>query len=129
MNINEAFPSNYLKASDLKGQDVRVTIDRITMEDIGGDHKPIVYFQGKEKGLVLNKTNGMNIAAMYGPETDGWAGNPVILYSTWVDFQGRSVEAIRVRPTPPQQSVQATQPPPPAEAVPTTDDLDDEVPF
>lgn len=129
MNINEAYPSNYLKASDLKGRDVKVIIGRIIMEEVGGDHKPIVYFQGKEKGLVLNKTNAMNIAALYGPETDGWHGNPVVLYSAWVDFQGRSVEAIRVRPSMPQQEVRQQQPAPPAEAVPATDNLDDEIPF
>lgn len=97
MNINDAFPSNYVKATDLKGKECTLTISRIAMEDIGGEHKVVAYFQGTEKGMILNKTNSMNIATLYGPETDGWVGKSVLLYPTWVDFQGRSVEAVRIR--------------------------------
>ena len=57
MDINSAFPSNYLKAADLRGGRVTVAIDSVVIENIGDEDKPIVYFQGKEKGLVLNKTN------------------------------------------------------------------------
>lgn len=98
MNINDAFPSNYLKAADLKGQTPTVTIADVRMEDIGDDRKPVIYFDGKEKGIVLNKTNATNISDAYGPETPGWRGKKVTLFTAWVDFQGRSVEAIRIRP-------------------------------
>lgn len=99
MRVSAAFPSNYIKASDLQGREVQVRIARIAMEDVGDDHKPIVYFNGKEKGLVLNKTNANNIALMYGDETDAWIGQIITLFTAWVDFQGKSVEAIRVKPT------------------------------
>lgn len=98
VNVNDVYPSNYLKAADLKKREVAVTIDRVVMEDLGGDHKPVAYFAGKEKGVVLNKTNSTNIASAYGPETDMWIGKSVILYPAWVDFQGKSMEAIRIRP-------------------------------
>lgn len=97
MRIDAAFPSTYLKAADLTGRNVQVTMNYVKMEDIGGDHKPILYFVGKEKGLVLNKTNSNNIMFLYGAETDEWSGKPVVLYPTMVDFQGKSVEAIRVK--------------------------------
>jgi len=103
MNVNDVFPSNYIKASDLRGSQVTVTMQRIQIEEVGDGPKPVLYFQGKDKGLVLNKTNANTIAGMYGPEMDGWAGRPVTLFATQVDFQGRQVEAIRVqiqRPTP-----------------------------
>ena len=106
MNINDAFPSNYLKAADLKGKVITVTMANVAHEKLGDDDKLILYFDGKEKGLVLNKTNANNIAAIYGPETDSWRGQRVALATAWVDFQGRSVEAIRVRP-PTQNSVNA----------------------
>lgn len=110
MNVNEAFPSDYLKAVDLQGREVPVIINQVQMETIGSDHKPVLYFMGKQKGIVLNKTNSMNIASVYGPETEAWTGKPVILYPAWVDYQGKSVQAIRVRPGTLNQPPMAPQP-------------------
>lgn len=137
MNINDAFPSNYLKAADLKGKVITVVMANVAHEKIGDDDKLILYFDGKEKGLVLNKTNANNIAAIYGPETDSWRGQKVALATAWVDFQGRSVEAIRVRPAQPGASVNAplNQPGGPRNfddqntTARETADLDDEIPF
>lgn len=128
MRITEAFPSQYLKAADLQKRTIRVVIDRVAMEDIGSDNKPILYFRGKDKGLVLNKTNANNIVYLFGEETDTWAGREIELFPTLVDFQGRQVEAIRVRPTsgngqvPPagRAATSDREPPPP---------LDDDIPF
>lgn len=100
MKVSSAFPSTYLKAADLEGRNIGVTMDYVKMEDIGGDHKPVLYFVGKEKGMVLNKTNANNITMVYGDESDDWRGGELTLYSAMVDFQGRSVEAIRVRARP-----------------------------
>ena len=113
MNIDSAFPSTYLKASDLGGKTPRVVMSHIKMEDLGGDHKPVLYFKGHEKGLVLNRTNSNNIAATYGTETDNWPGKEIWLYQTMVDFQGRSVDAIRVRTTPPPGAQQQHRKPDP----------------
>lgn len=97
MNINGAFPSTYLKAADLEGKNVKVTIRSVILEEVGQDRKPILYFEGHEKGLVLNRTNSNTISDAYGPETDDWRGATIELFPAMVDFQGRSVEAIRVR--------------------------------
>lgn len=102
-NINDAFPSNYLKASDLQGSQPVVTIDRVAFEPVGRDKemKPILYFTGKEKGLVLNKTNAKNIAHLCGSfQTEDWTGFAIRLYSANVEFQGDTVEAIRVKAAP-----------------------------
>lgn len=117
MNINQAFPSKYLAAADLQGREPTVMMNNITYEKVGDDNKPVLYFQNKEKGLVLNKTNAMTIASMYGPETDGWFGKPVTLIAVWTDYQGKAVQAIRIKPAfpnPQQQSqqMQAPQQPP-----------------
>ncbi len=123
MNIAEVFPSNYLKAADLQGREISVQIDRVEMESFGQDQKAIVYFRGKQKGVVLNKTNAMNIATAYGDDTDGWVNQPVVLFSVWTDFQGKSVQAIRIRPG----TVGAAQKAPPP---PQHDPMDDQtVPF
>lgn len=97
MNISGAFPSTYLKAADLQGRRVTVTIDKVVMEDIGGEHKPVLKFQGKDRGIVLNKTNANMIAEITGStETDDWKGAKITLYPTKTDFQGSRVDCIRV---------------------------------
>ena len=137
MDINAAFPSNYLKAADLQGRSIPVTISRVDVETVGDDRKPIVYFQGKEKGLVLNKTNATTIAMLYGQETDNWSGAAIKIFPTQVDFQGRQVAAIRVRMEPPKQSNTApaavaapeNSAPAPHNDQPLGQEIDDEIPF
>lgn len=97
MNINDQFPSKFLKAGDLNGSQIVVTIKDCIVEAIGEDRRPVLYFAGKEKGVVLNKTNATNVSEAYGPDTDEWTGKKVVLYTAYVDFQGRSVESIRIR--------------------------------
>jgi hypothetical protein len=100
VNINQAFPSKYLKASDLEGNTVIVKIADVKVEAVGRDQdtKPVVYFEGKKKGLVLNKTNSNKIAQIaQSHETDEWVGVTIAIYPTEVEFSGESVEAIRVK--------------------------------
>lgn len=97
MLVSEAFPTKYISAPDLKGSTVKVVIDRIESEKVGDDTKPVVYFQGKDKGLVLNKTNANAIAAGYGDDTNDWSGGELELFTVMTDFQGRPVEAVRCR--------------------------------
>lgn len=97
MRVSDAFPSEFLKAADLRDRNVLVVMDRVEMKDIGGDHKPILFFQGKDKGLVLNKTNANNIAMAHGDDTDDWSGKEVVLFPAMTDFQGKTVPCIRVR--------------------------------
>lgn len=76
-NINDAFPSKFLKASDLNGGQPVATIDRVAFEPVGRNRemKAVLYFRGKDKGLVLNKTNATKLTQMTGSsETDDWSG-------------------------------------------------------
>lgn len=112
MDINAAFPSQYLKAADLQGREIPVTMARVVMEKVGTDQKPVLYFQGKDRGVALNKTNSMTIASVYGSNTDTWPGKQVVLFPAWVDYQGKQVQAIRIRP---MYTGAAQQPAPPAQ--------------
>jgi hypothetical protein len=71
-----------------------------------------------------------------------WIGKPVTLFTVWTDFQGQSVEAIRVRPAaapqpqyqPAPPPMQAQQPPrfdnPPAHTeAPPSFTASDDIPF
>ena len=121
MNIDEAFPSKYISAADLQGREVVVRIARVTVEQLGRnndpkDNKPVLYFEGKQKGLALNKTNANTVKDVYGKETDNWIGKTIMLVQAWTDYAGKQVECIRVRPTrtngaaPPQWQAPASQP-------------------
>lgn len=155
MRVSDAFPSNYVKASDLQDKNVLVVISHVAMEDIGDDNKPVLYFQGKDKGMVMNKTNANNIATVYGDDTEDWTGKEIVLFPAMVDFQGRTVPAIRVRApqakdrrngngaprqaAPPARPAakpvqqlrpqQQAQPQDEENPAPNNDHLDDEIPF
>lgn len=97
MKISEEFPSTYLKASDLGGREIRVTMANVEREKIGTDTKLILYFKGKEKGLVLNKTNAYAIGDGYGEDTQDWYDQPLILFSIKTEYQGKIVDGLRCR--------------------------------
>lgn len=119
MNIDAAFKSAYLKHSDLAGKHVMVTMDRVEIETVGQgqdqETKPVLYFKGHERALVLNKTNAGSIAEIVGTkETDAWQGHRIVLYPTKTDFGGKRVDCIRIA-APPNGTPRPTPPPPPAE--------------
>ena len=111
-NINDMFPSKYLKASDVGDTDLALTIVAVDEETIGqgsdADIKSVVYFSETPKGMVLNKTNAKAIASLYGDESDDWAGTQIRLYATEVDFKGEQMLALRVRLRAPQPARQRT---------------------
>ena len=127
MNINEAFPSNYLKASDLKGHTVTVVMERCEWKQVGSDTKLVLFFRGKEKGMIVNKTNANTIATIYGPETDGWMGQPITLFEQMVDYRGQMMPGLRcMRPRDNQPQPAAA----PVERQPGEDsELDSSIPF
>lgn len=98
MRGDDLFPSKYLKPADLGSARPVVTIRRVDqVQMFGGDSKPVCYFEGREKGFVLNKTNWRAIEALTGqPDSDDWPGARIRLYVTQVPFQGTQVDAIRV---------------------------------
>ena len=106
MRISDAFPSKHLKASDLQGTRAKVVMNYVDLQKIGDDTKPVLYFQGKQKGLVLNKVNSRTIADAYGDDTNSWTGCTIELFEAMVDFQGKVVPAIRVS-TPQRRNTQA----------------------
>lgn len=122
MRISTAFPSDYLREADLEGAPALKTMGKVEMRELGSDHKPVLFFQNEEKGLVLNKINSSTIVEAYGDDTTGWSGKQIVLYPARTDFQGKSVACIRLR-LPKKQSKVETAPQRMAE------DMNDEVPF
>ena len=118
MNVNDFYQteSKWLKASDLKkdGKPIkaRLTIDRPEVVEFKDNTKKVgIFFVGKEKGLILNKTNASLIAEQYGQDMLDWKGKSISIYPTTTDFGGERVECIRV-----EQAIPAADP-------------DDDIPF
>jgi hypothetical protein len=96
------FDREYIGAWDLP-RDVTVIIARVTAGELVGEggrktKKPIVYFEGKDKGFAANKTNCKIIAGMYGTDTAKWIGKAITLYPTTTEMGGKTHDCIRVRP-------------------------------
>lgn len=97
MKMDAMFPSKYISAADLQGKQAKVTIQKVTMEQLEeATEKPILYFKDRQKAMVLNRTNASTIAEAFGPDTDDWLGRDIVLGTAKVSFQGRLVDAVRV---------------------------------
>lgn len=103
------------------------------MEKVGEDDKPVLHFEGKEKGMVLNGTCFDACVEITGEDdSDNWTGHRVQLYvDKNVQFQGKRVEGLRIcAPQPPSRPVQRPKPKPEPEPEPDFEagagsDLDD----
>lgn len=107
LSFDELFPGRFVKSGQFKGRDVTLTIKAIRLEALpsekGGEKvKPILTFEKTPLELVLNRTNGESIKAMFGRETDAWLGKRVTFWpAPFTDpFTGEVGTAIRVRGSP-----------------------------
>ena len=127
MKSGDAFGGAHLKAEDIKGHNVTVTIEDVTMEKVGDGDKPVMSFKGKDKTLVLNKTNWARLAEFLGSDdSDDWNGRQVVLGVQKVDYAGKRVDAIRVL-----KAAKAVQPPKPEpeDELEAFDAADESTPF
>ena len=113
-DYRQMFDYLYLRAWDLDGQDVTVTIERVEPGEIEGKQgeikrMPFVYFRGINKPLGINKTNGKSIAAMYTTDTSKWIGKRLTLYPTTTPYEGENKECIRIRPGVPEGVEEPTE--------------------
>ena len=86
---DELYPGRFIKAGELKGKKVTLTIKDVDLDDLVGDdgkekRKGVVSFEETPKQLALNKTNGICLREMFGRKIPEWFGKKVILFpSTW----------------------------------------------
>ena len=126
MKASNLFPSPFLKKEDFPAPEI-LTIKRVSMETVAkGEEKPIIFFNEKVKGMVLNKTKTKLLETSYGDDTDDWVGKKVRLSSDpdVRDLAGNVVGGIRLEVTKAKPGAKVK----PVEVVPE-DTLDNEVPF
>jgi hypothetical protein len=90
----------YLKAAHLPaGKAVPATVDKIeftTLHPRPGQEeiKPIMYFVGKQKGLILTSTNQDFLRLTFGDDITASYGKPVSLRAVRKTIAGRGVDTI-----------------------------------
>jgi hypothetical protein len=115
------FPSKFIRSADLTSlpnKRARVRMSHVEVEKVGEDKRPVLYFQGSKKGLVLNVTNARMIQEITGTsETDHWRGRWIVLTVTKVEYQGKRMDGIRVDYPDVQTAAPAGKPAPPPPVV------------
>ncbi len=123
--------SKNLKTADLKGGAVTVIVESVSVEKVGSDDdvekRPVMRFQGKDRGLVLNKTRGLKAAEIFGSnDSDTWVGRSITIYTGTTSYGGETVPCMALRA--PGGMPQSAPPPPPVAAQPDELTVDD-IPF
>ena len=108
MDYRAMFEGKYIGAWNLidgegNRRDVVVTIEKVEAQQIVGEggkknKKPVISFVGKDLPMVIGKTVGKTIAAMYGNDTRSWIGKRITLYPATTEVGGETKDCIRVRP-------------------------------
>lgn len=105
MKLSDAYPSAFLKAEDLDGQDLTFTIASVELETLGqgkdAEQKLVIGLRGHSKKFVCNKTNATQIGKQHGDDTDDWLGKNITLGPREVQFGNEMVWSIRVCGRPP----------------------------
>jgi len=126
-------PSRNLKADNFElNTRWRLEIADVNIElmPAQGDSRPerkrlVLTFIGKEKGLVLNKTNQVFLEERLGDAPNRWIGASVVLLRSTTLYQGKPVPALKL--------IEALAPPPPVSPPPPpaapAGEPGDDVPF
>ena len=133
--FDDYFGSRFVSAADLPAA-ATVTIEKIDDEDFAkpgepAKRKPVLYFKGRQKALVLNKVNALQLAATHGKDMAKWVGAKILLKPETTVFNGKSTPCIRTYAVTGEvngQLVMGNAPPPP-KAAPATEVIDDEIPW
>ena len=82
---DQLYPGRFIKAGELLGKKVTLTITDVDVEELEGDAgkkqvKAIVSFKETPKKLVACKTNGLCIRDMFGKQLAEWLGKRITLF-------------------------------------------------
>lgn len=85
---DQLYPGRFIKTGDLLGKNVTLKIASVDLDELEGDTgkkvKGVISFDGTEKQLALNKTNGICLKEMFGRKVQDWVGKRVTLMpSLW----------------------------------------------
>lgn len=83
-SYDQLYPGRFIKAAELLGKKVTLTMSDIELEDLEGDDgkktKCIISFKETPKKLVACKTNGVCVKEMFGKELANWMGKRITIF-------------------------------------------------
>ncbi|PIO06641.1 hypothetical protein COT29_00115 [Candidatus Micrarchaeota archaeon CG08_land_8_20_14_0_20_59_11] len=96
---------HYLKGEHLNNKKPTVTIREIVIEETHAqagraENKPVMYFQGSQKGLILSPTNQRTLRALFGNEVAACEGQRIQLEAVAMRVAGRETLPVRINPAP-----------------------------
>lgn len=83
---DELYPSRFIKGGELGDKRPILTIADVQLERLpkmdadGEELRGVVKFREVDRGLVLNKTNGLCLKAMFGRVPATWIGKRIVLF-------------------------------------------------
>lgn len=85
VDFDQLYPGRFIKAGELLGKKVTLTISDVELEGLLGEDgkekaKAIISFRESEKKLVTCKTNGICIKEMFGKKIDDWIGKRITIF-------------------------------------------------
>lgn len=100
--FNRSYAGQYVTPVEID-RPVKVKISSLTTESVKSwqkgskpQDKLILHFEGKDRGLVVNKTNFKKLADVFGWDPETWVGKEVTLETVEVEAFGRVVDSIVV---------------------------------
>lgn len=100
VDFDQLYPGRFLKSGDLLGKKVTVVINDVTIDELEGEKgkkvQGILYLRGKDKQIVLNKTNGICLKAMFGRKLGDWIGKRIVIFQSQTRFGADTVDCIRI---------------------------------
>jgi hypothetical protein len=101
-DFDDLYGSKYFSVADLHGERPRRKIGKIDVTDLkekdgSTKRKYIVYFEGEDKPLVLNKTNANKLAQAIGKDRRNWPGVTCELYGEMTSLGKEGVRLLPLR--------------------------------
>lgn len=100
VDFDQLYPGRFLKSGELLGKKVTVVIDDVSIDELEGEKgkkvQGILYLRGKAKQIVLNKTNGLCLKAMFGRKLGDWIGKRIVIFQGTTKFGADTVDCIRI---------------------------------
>lgn len=93
MKLNQVMPKKYFSGADmdaeLGGGDMTLKINRVSLErmkdeqgNLTDEEKPVLYFEERKEGLILNPTRKAALLALFGTDdTDEYLGKSITVYT------------------------------------------------